>query len=91
MKYAPLLLLALLLAACQTPEQLAQQRAIQQEQDHATCLRYGFRPGSDAFKNCLLQLNIAREQRDYDNTRYHYYYGTGYSRHGGSALYYLGH
>ena len=55
----------LLLCACTTPEQIAEQRQLQQQQDVETCRSYGFRVKSDAFSNCMLQLSIAREQRQY--------------------------
>lgn len=62
----------LLLTACATPEQLAEQRRLQVEQDRQTCFDYGFRPRSDAFSNCMLQLEIARQQQQ---QYYDHYYG----------------
>lgn len=92
MKYT-MIVACLLLSACATPEQIAEQRQLQQQQDVETCRSYGFRPKSDAFSNCMLQLSIAREQRQYyrDNSYYYGgYYGSGYPyRHGGGSLGYV--
>ena len=80
----------LIFTACATPEQLAAQRELQRQQDMDTCASYGFRPNSDGFRNCLLQLDIAREQRDYYDTRYGGYYDYYPHRHtSGSIGYYL--
>ncbi len=83
MKYAALFALCLL-CACSTPEQREAARQQQAQEDVETCRSYGFRPRSDGFRNCLLQLRIAREQRAYD---YHYdgYYGPRF----GSGIYYM--
>lgn len=69
---AALISVFLLLSACQTPEQIAAQREREAVEDHETCLSYGLRPGSEAFGNCRLQLDIARQQRYYN-----YYYDPG--------------
>ena len=53
----------LFLTACATPEQIAQQRAMQEQADIETCKSYGLRPGSEAFGYCRLELDLAREQR----------------------------
>jgi hypothetical protein len=86
------LLLLILLTACATPEQIAEQKRLQDEQDYNTCVDYGFRPHSDGFRNCLLQLDLARQQRR--EMYYHdsYYYGGYYGpyRHGAGMGYYLG-
>ena len=77
----------LLLAACATPEQIAARQEAQRQADYETCKSYGFRAKSDGFRNCLLQLDIARQQR-YNN----YYYGGSYhQRHGAGIGYYLSH
>ncbi len=55
----------LLLAGCMTPEEQAIARQQQIEADNNTCRSYGLRPGSEAFGNCRLQLDLAREQRYY--------------------------
>lgn len=75
------LLSLLFLTACATPEQIAEKKRLQLEQDRQTCRDYGFRPRSDAFSNCMLQLEIAREQRQY-------YYDSGYPRFHGSYHYF---
>lgn len=87
-KLAPLSLL-FLLTACATPEQLAQQRQQQEQDDIATCRSYGLRPGSEAFGNCRLQLDLARQQQYYydHSTYYSGYYGPRF----GSGIYYLQH
>lgn len=79
MKILAPLALFLLLAACQTPEQIAQRKAMQEQDDFDTCVSYGLRPGSEAFGNCRLQLDLARQQRYYNNYDYPYYprIGTG--------------
>jgi hypothetical protein len=94
MKIRSVLFACLLLTACQTPEQIAAQQQMQYEQDVETCRSYGFRPKSDAFSNCMLQLDIARQQRYYyDSNNYYYggYYGYPHHRVGSSVGYYIGH
>jgi hypothetical protein len=88
-----ILLSCLLLSACQTPEQLAMQQQMQYEQDVETCRSYGFRVKSDAFSNCMLQLDIARQQRTYYDRDYYYggYYGYPHHHVGSSVGYYIGH
>lgn len=89
-KALPLLLL--LLAACATPQQLAEQKRLRDEEDRQICLGYGFDARSDAYRQCLLQLAIARQQR-YDtrtDSRFFYGYGHGSRYHGSSAGYFLG-
>ncbi|MFW0777999.1 MAG: hypothetical protein ACN2B6_09820 [Rickettsiales bacterium] len=77
----------LLLSACATPEQIAARQEAQRQADYETCKSYGFRVKSDAFRNCLLQLDIARQQRSSN-----YYYGGSYRhRHGTGIGYYLNH
>lgn len=78
----------LLVAACATPEQLAAQRVAQEQADMETCRSYGLRPGSEAFGNCRLQLDLARQQQYYyDRNYYSGYYGPRF----GTGIYYLGH
>lgn len=81
-KHLPILPL-LFLAACATPEQLAQQKRLQEEADIATCRSYGLRPGSEAFGNCRLQLDLARQQQ------YNSYYAYPARPYFGSSIYYL--
>jgi len=84
------LLVVCLLSACQSPEQLVAAQAQQEQDDYNTCASYGFRPKSDGFRNCLLQLDIAREQeQSYRNS---YYYGSSYwdrHPHFGSGIYFM--
>jgi hypothetical protein len=73
-----LIVLCLLTSACATPEEMAAARQRQQQADADTCASYGFRARSDAFSNCMLQLEIAREQRNYYyDTSPHFTYGVG--------------
>jgi hypothetical protein len=58
-----LLILCFLLCACQTPEQLEAAKQQQMQADYNTCVgTYGFKPKSDAARNCMLQIELAREQ-----------------------------
>jgi len=77
------------LAGCMTAEQAAQQRMMQEQADMETCRSYGLRPGSEAFGNCRLQLDLARQQA-YQSS-YHYGAGYGYGPRFGSGIYYMGH
>lgn len=73
-----LLIAPLLLAACASPEEIAQRRADQEQADMQTCRSYGLRPGSEAFGNCRLQLDLARQQsydRYYSEPRLHTGFG----------------
>jgi hypothetical protein len=89
MKQCSLILLTLLLSACQSPEQIEAARQHQMEVDYNTCVQdYGFRKNSDAARNCMLQIELAREQEN------SYYYGGSYwDRHphgyGGSGVYFM--
>lgn len=68
----------LVLAACASPEQLAERKRLQDEQDFNTCVSYGFRPGSEAFGNCRLQLDLSRrEAYQYNPYSYRPHIGTG--------------
>lgn len=72
----------LFLCACATPQQIEERRAMQEQMDIETCKSYGLRPGSEAFGNCRLQIDLARQQpRYYDD----YYYGPRV----GTGFYYL--
>jgi hypothetical protein len=79
---------ALLLSACTTPQERA--AAMQAEMDRImveygpACTRLGYQPNSDAWRNCVLQLNTRDEI-----TRYGYptfYGGFGRSHWGGGGL-----
>jgi hypothetical protein len=61
---------ALLVGACNTTS-LAEQRAA----DEMRCRSYGFRPGSDPFSKCLLQVDLDRSADR--RARYDYPYGFG--------------
>lgn len=63
---------ALLLAGCNSAS-LAEQRA----GDEARCRSYGFRPGTDAFAKCLLQVDLDRSA-DRRAIRYDSPYGHGW-------------
>ena len=62
---------AVLLAACQTttPEMLLANQ-------NATCAGYGFKPGTDAFANCMMQMDrdeqaeYRRRQQDLSDSMY---------------------
>lgn len=75
--FAPLLCLALL-AACATPEEIEAKRVAQETADMETCKSYGLKPGSENFGMCMLQLDLAREQRRYAPV---YGYGGYWGRH----------
>ncbi|HYE01178.1 MAG TPA: hypothetical protein VEH84_17470 [Alphaproteobacteria bacterium] len=51
-----------LLAGCVDPELLMRQ---QRAADHAACVDYGFRPGTDAYANCRMQVDQRREERSF--------------------------
>lgn len=52
--------LAISLSACQTYEE---RRAEQDAEDHATCLEFGAKRGSDAYVRCRTDLQGNRERR----------------------------
>lgn len=71
--------LCFLLFACATPEEIEARKQAQMKADYDLCVNdYGFKPKSDAARNCMLQLEIARQQRydygRYDYPRFHYGY-----------------
>ena len=55
------------LAACMTPQEIQAQREIQTQRDGAECQQLGFRPGSNAFGDCILKLREIRAQEDNTN------------------------
>lgn len=84
MRTLPLLLAALLLAACSTPQERAaymQQKADKMMMEYGpACQRLGYSPNTDQWRACVLHLNSQEEMRDYLN--YPYFYGDGpYWRH----------
>ena len=86
------LCLLLLLSACATPEEIEAARQAQMQADYDTCVDdYGFKPKSDAARNCMLQLQIAREQINEVNSRPYYGYGYPYRAPGAGVHYYIGH
>ncbi len=75
----------ILLTACATPEQLAENKRIQQEADYNTCASYGIRPKTDMFANCLMQIDLTRQRNYYRDYGYYpppyVYGGVGYYRY----------
>ncbi|OJV09880.1 MULTISPECIES: hypothetical protein [unclassified Bosea (in: a-proteobacteria)] len=70
-KLAAGLLLALLCSGCVT---LEERRAA----DEARCRSYGFRPGTEGFANCLLQVDLDRSaERRYQFERFDADFGGG--------------
>ncbi len=80
LKYGTLLGVALLMAACTTPEQKAAR--MQAEMDRMmrsygpACQQLGFAPQTDQWRNCVLQLS----DRDEADRRFHPYWHGGYAR-----------
>jgi hypothetical protein len=62
----------MLITACATPEQLAENKRLQQEDDYNTCASYGLSPKTDMFANCLMQLDLTRKRAYYRNDDYYY-------------------
>jgi len=84
MKQTPYYIIAcLLLTGCYSPEQVEAARKAQEQADINTCASYGLHLGSEAFGNCRLQLDLARQQRYYYNDPYPYpvTFGAGYYRY----------
>ncbi|HEY0292898.1 MAG TPA: hypothetical protein VGC51_11300 [Hansschlegelia sp.] len=80
MKVALILLALLALAGCATQEQLA-------EADKQKCRGYGMRPGTEAFANCRMTLDVERRReltRAFDDP----YFGRGYRPYGGGPFWY---
>lgn len=75
----------LLITACATPEQITENKRLQQEADYNTCAAYGIRPKTDMFANCLMQLDLTRQRNYYHNDDYypapHIYGGMGFYRY----------
>lgn len=84
MRTLPLLLAALLLGACSTPQDRAayqQQRVDSMMMEYGpACQRLGYSPNTDQWRDCVIHLNSQDEMRDYFN--YPYFYGGRYW-HGG--------
>lgn len=82
MRTLPLLLAALLLAACSTPQERA--AYMQQQADEMirvygpACERLGYSPNTDQWRACVLHLNSQEEMRDYYYFNSPYYYGPGF-------------
>ena len=53
----------LALAACMSPQQQEAMWAAQMQRDGAECQQLGFRPGSNAFGDCILKLREIRAQQ----------------------------
>lgn len=69
----------LFLTACATPEEIAARREQQMQADYNTCVNdYGFKPKSDAARNCMLQIDIARQNRDAYYNAYPRFHGGFY-------------
>jgi hypothetical protein len=79
MRYVFVCFFALLLYGCATPEQRAAQQAAQQQADaersrqqeaaynrqlRNQCESIGYQPNTDPWRQCLLQLHTANQQRD---------------------------
>jgi hypothetical protein len=62
---------ALLAGACNTTANLEQRSA-----DEARCRSYGFRPATDAFAKCLLQLDLDRSADRRARSDYPYIHGS---------------
>lgn len=70
MRIPTVVLLALLAAGCASEQEIA-------AADQARCESFGFKPGTETFAQCRLELYKARYRR-LDAT--HYGYGLGYHR-----------
>lgn len=56
-----LLIAALVLAGCETPEQQAAREAAQRAADQNRCAGFGFVMGSDQFAHCMMGLSTQRD------------------------------
>ncbi len=65
------LILAASLGGCITP---AEQRAA----DEGRCRSYGFRPGSDPFANCLMEVDLDRSAARRSRLEASGFYGPGF-------------
>jgi hypothetical protein len=81
----PFLIFCLALSACSTPKQIEATQQQQMAEDYKTCIeQYGFKPKSDAARNCMLQIELARQQcTSYRYNDYPYYPRIG------TSFYYL--
>lgn len=61
--YAVLSLLPLLLAACETPEQLAAKQAAYQDSLSSQCRAYGFKYGTADYARCVMQVDRDNQAR----------------------------
>ena len=75
------------LAACQSPEEIQVAKENRMRADYQTCVEdYGFKAKSDAARNCMLQIELNRENQE------NYAYGASYwDRHpfSGSGVYFM--
>jgi hypothetical protein len=87
MRTLMLLPVAVLLAACSTPQERAARLQAEMEHDMQVygpaCVRLGFQVNSDPWRNCVLQLGTREEvQRSLSSPSYYAGYGPGYWRGG---------
>ena len=66
MKKIVILFAVLLLYGCVTPEKKTQLQLEKQKtlvlEDQNKCIKYGFSKGTDQFSNCMMQLDISRNE-----------------------------
>jgi hypothetical protein len=79
---------ALLLAACTTPQEHAARVQAEMEQNIAVygpaCARLGYPPNSDQWRSCVLQLSTKEDLERYGNyPSYYGGFGAGHWRGGG--------
>jgi hypothetical protein len=85
MRTFTLLPLALLLAACSTPQERAARMQAEMEQNLVVygpaCARLGYQVNSDAWRSCILQLATKEDMQRYGAyPSYYAGYGAGYWR-----------
>ena len=85
MKYVLTLLCLMALSSCMSAEERAEQARLQDLQDIETCKSYGLKEGSEAFGNCRLQIDLARQQQYYSRPYIYGGYGN-YGSHIGSGI-----
>lgn len=82
MRTSMLLPVALLLAACSTPQERAAMKQAEMEHDMVVygpaCVRLGYQPNSDQWRNCVLQLSTRDELQRYYTYPSYAGYGPGY-------------
>jgi hypothetical protein len=87
MRTLTLLPVALLLAACATPQERAAQKQAEIEQLMAiygpACARLGYPANSDQWRNCIVNLSTKDEMQRYSSPSYYGGWGGGYWRGGG--------